>query len=169
MQRCCVYIGDIHRHLCDAILIDEPSNGLSCLKRSRLIDGFPVLVFLYFPGNGVSFPHGATLLAHVKRDGIGASGRGGVEVKVGCDEEIARTNGGHTRALNAFVDRACAKIGLLSLGGKLLGQCFILTLPAHGEVLPFGFEGRSLVAIARNLQFVGNALGQFACQFGTFF
>ena len=86
-------VGEVHRNLCDAVLIDKPPDGLGGLQGSRL----PDLVSLGVAHN-VAGDRGLALdppfLAHVEGDRIGAPRRRRVQVDVVGDEEIARSNGG---------------------------------------------------------------------------
>ena len=50
----------------------------------------------------------------------------------------------------------------------LLGQRLIFTRTAHGEILPFGNEGRCLIAICRNCKFLCYTLGKGSSELGTF-
>ena len=168
MQGSHIDVGDVHRHLCNLVFVDIPANGLGTLERAGLHDGLAVLVFLGLAGDGVAFAHGAAFLAHIKCDGVGAAGRGSIEVEVGCDEEVAGAHSGATGACNALVERLGTEVGLLALGHEFLGDGLVLALAAHGQVAALGSECGSLVAVGGNLKFSRDALGQFACQSGAF-
>ena len=159
MQRRLVDVGDVHRHLRNLILVDIPSDGLGALEGTRLHDDVTVLVLLGRAGDGISLADGASLFAHVKRDGIGAAGRCGVEVEVGGDKEVACSDGSTTCAGHLLVERTGTEVGLLAWGREFLGQCLILALTADCQVAALGGESGSLIAVARYARLVGDALG----------
>ena len=162
MQRRYIDISDVHRHLSDAVFVDIPSDSLRTLQRAGLHDRRAVGVAELLAGDGVAFAHGATLLAHVERDGVGAACRRSVEIEVDGDEEVACSYDGAASASHLLVERTSAEVGRLSVVVDTLGDALVFALAAHGEVSAFGCERRSLVAIARNVEFVGDALGELA-------
>ena len=167
VQRRHVDVGDVHRHLSDLVLVDVPADGLGALEGTGLHHVVAILVLNDLAGDGIALAHGAALLAHVKCDGIGPTGRGGVQVVVHSDEEVAGTYCGAARTGHALVKGAVAEVGTLLGVTHLLGQSLILASAAHGQVLAAGLHGSSLIAVAGDIVFAGNALGQFVGQFGT--
>ena len=167
MQRGNVQVGHVHRHLCNAILIDEPADGLGAFQCAGLHDGITLGIFDDFTCDGIALAEGATLLAHVEGDGISATRRGGVEVIVDGNEEVACTYCCAACAGHVVVDGACPEVRLLALGRQFLGQCLVFTLAADGQVLALWCEGCGLVAVAGDAQFGGDALCQLAGQGGT--
>ena len=168
VQRRDVDVGDVHRHLCDAILIDEPSYGLGLLQRTGNHDGVALGILHGLAHDGVALAAGTSFLPHVEGDGVGPTGGGGVQVEVHGDKEVAGAHHGASRTGDVVVVGTAAEIGLLAGCGEFLGDALILAGAAYGQVAPLLGVGGGLVAIARYAQFVGNALGQLACQFGAF-
>ena len=167
MQRRNVDVGDVHRHLSDAILVDIPSYGLGTLQRTGLHDWSAIGVQQFLSDDRVALTHRASLLSHVKRNGVGAACRSCVQIEVHRNEEVACSNHSATRSCHLLVVRATAEVGCLSVVVNALGNALIFTLATHGKVSAFGGECRSLVAIAGNIEFVGNALGELARNLGT--
>ena len=167
MQRRNVDVGDVHRHLSDAILVNIPSYCLGTLQRARLHDWRAVGIEQFLADDRVALTHGASLLSHVKRDGVGAACRSCVQIEVHRNEEVACSNHCTTRPCHLFVVRATAEVGCLSVVVDTLGNALIFALATHGKVSAFGGECRSLIAIARNIEFVSNALGELARNLGT--
>ena len=162
MQRRYIDIGDVHRHLSDAVLVDEPSDSLRTLQRAGLHDRRTVGVAELLAGDWIALAHRAALLAHVERNGVGAACRRCVEVEVDGDEEVACSYYGAARASHLLVEWASAEVWCLSIVVDALGDTLVFALTAHGKVLALRLERRSLVAIARNIEFVGDALGELA-------
>ena len=167
VQRSLVDIGDVHRHLCDAIFLDKPADGLGALQGAGQHDDVALLVALGLAGDGIALTLRTSFFAHVKCDGVGTSGRSGIQIIVHGDEEVACADSCTSCTGHTLVVRTCAKVGSLVLVAHLVGQGLIFACTAHGKVLALRFQGSSLIAIARNGQFVGNAFCQFACQFST--
>ena len=160
-------IRDVHRDLCDAVLLDEPPDGLRGLERAGLHDGIALGILHDLARDGIALAHGASLLAHVKRNGVGTARGGRIEVEVHGNQEIARADGRGTRACDTLVVGTRPEVGRRLLVCKLLGQRLVLAGTADGQVAPLGREGGRLVAIGRDVQFVGDALGQLARQRGA--
>ncbi len=124
-------------------------------------NGVAVLVFYLFSCHLAAFTHGATLFAHVESDGVGTAGRGGVEVIVHGNEEVAGSYccGMPVRATPSSNGRL-PKSGL-SLRPSFRGG-LIFAGTAHGEVFAFGGECGSLIAIGRDAKFVSHSLCELA-------
>ena len=167
MQWSHVQIGHVHRHLGNAIFVDKPADGLRSLQRSRLHDGVSLGILQRFAREQSALTHGTTLLAHVECNRVGTASRGGIQVVVHCDEEVAGTHSRTTRAGYALVEGTCSVVRSLLSHSEFLGQCLILACTADGQVLPLRLEGSSLVAIARNASLVGQSLRQLSGQLGT--
>ena len=110
----------------------------------------------------------AALLAHVEGDGHRAAGGGGVQVVIDGDEEVAGAHVGGAGAGGDFVPRA-AEVRLAGRIGHLLGQGLVFARPAHRQVPPFRLEGRGLVAVAGDAEFLIHPLRQPAGQRRAFF
>ena len=160
-------VGDVHRDLRDAVLLDEPADGLRGRKRSGLHHGISRGILHHPARDGVALADGTPLFAHVEGDGVGAARGGGVQVEIHGDQEVARPDGRGSRAGNPLVEGTRPEIGRGCRVRQFLGQGLVLPGAAHGEVFPFGRKGRSLVAIGRDAQFVGDTPGQRARQFGA--
>ena len=157
-----VDVGDVHRHLCDAVFVDVPAYGFRLLQCAGNHDGVAVGIAHGLPGDGVSFAARTSFLTHVESDGIGTACGGGVEVEVHGDEEVACTHHGASGAGDVVVEGTAAEVGLLAGCGEFLGYRLILSCAADGEVASLLGKGGCLIAIAGDAQFVGNALGEVA-------
>ena len=82
-----VDIGDVHRHLGDAVFVDKPSDSLCGLEGAGLHDGLTVGVAERLAGKTSSLTLGTALLAHVEGDGVGAARGGGIETKIQAAEK----------------------------------------------------------------------------------
>ena len=162
-------VRDVHRHLGDAVLLDEPADRLRRLQRAGLHDRLAVLVLEGLAHGRTALAHGTALLTHVERNGVGAARGGGVEVVVHGDQEVAGTDGRSARAGHTLVERAGTEVGRLLLARHAFGQRLIFALAADGQVAALRREGRSLVAVGRHAQLAGDALGQLAGQGGALF
>ena len=160
-------VGDVHRNLGDAVLFDEPADGLRRLERAGLHERIAMLVLERLAHGRTALADGTALFAHVERNGVGTARRGGIEVEVDGDEEVAGADRRRTRMGHTLVEGTGAEVGSRLFVGQLLGQRLILAGTADGQVLPLGFQGGSLVAVGRNMQLVGNAARQSARQLGT--
>ena len=85
MQGCDVDVGDIHRHLGDAIFVDIPADGLGTFQSAGNHNGVTLSVFHRFADNRIPFSTWAAFLAYVEGDGVGAAGGGSVEIEVDGD------------------------------------------------------------------------------------
>ncbi len=160
-------IGHVHRYLRYAVLLDEPADSLAALQRAGLHDGVAVGILDDLARNGIALAHRATLFAHVERDGVGATRRGGVEVVVDRNQKVAGAYGRGSGACHALVVGACAEVGSLILGSQLLGQSLVLARTAYSQIAALGSERSGLVAVGRDRQLVGDALGQLARHSGA--
>ena len=160
-------VGDVHRHLGNAILVNIPANGLGAFQRAGLHDDVAVGITLRRTRNGVALTDGAPLLTNVEGNGVGATGRRGVEVIVDSDEEVAGANHRTARACHVFIEGTGTEVRLFLRVGDALGDALILATATDGQVLALRAEGCSLIAVARDAQLRGNALGQLAGQCGT--
>ena len=160
-------VGDVHRNLRDAVLLDEPADGLRGRKRSGLHHGISRGILHHPARDGIALADGTPLFAHVEGDGVGAARGGGIEVEIHGDQEIARTDGRGARAGYPVVERPRPEIGGRLLVRQFLGQRLVLPGTADRKVAPLGGEGRGLVTIGRDMQFSGDAFGQFAGQLGA--
>ena len=86
-------VGDVHRNLRDAVLLDEPADGLRGRERPGLHHGIPRGVLHHAARDRVALADGTPLFAHVEGDGVGAARGGGVQVEVHGDQEVARPDG----------------------------------------------------------------------------
>ena len=135
MQRSDVEVGHVHRYLCNTVFVDKPSNGFGAFQRSWLHDGIAFCVFKDFTCQGSSFTFWAPLLSYVKRNGIGATCAGCVEVEVNGYQEVACSHYGTTCSCYSLVKRTRTEIGL-SLGiSQLIGYCLVFASSAYGKVL----------------------------------
>ena len=162
-------VGHVHRYLRNAIFVNEPAYGLACLQRAGLHYRLTVLVLYYLAHYWVALAHGASFLAYVECNGVGAACGCRVKVIVYCNKEVTCSHSGRSCACNAFVKGTCAKVGLLLDACHPFGQGLILSLAAHGKVAAFGLEGCSLVAVCGHVQFVGNTLGKASRKLGALF
>jgi len=160
-------IGQIHRDLRDAVLLDIPPDGLRGAERAGPHDGIAVGILHDFTRDGISLAHRPPLLAHVESDGVGAPRGGGVEIEIDGNQEIAGPDRRGSRTGHPFVEGTRPEIGGRLRVRQLLGQRLVLSGAADGQVPPLGPQSRSLVAIGRNPQFAGDAFGQPARQRGA--
>ena len=167
MQRRDRDVGDVHRDLGNAVLFDVPADGLRGLERSGTHHRVALGVLDDLSGDRVALADRPALLAHVEGDGVGAARGGGIEVEIDGDQEVARTDRHGARAGHPFIEGTGPEIGSRVGVGELLGQRLILAGPADGQVAPLGTQGRGLVAVGRDAQFVGDAAGQRAGQLGA--
>ena len=167
VKRCDREVCHIHRHLCNAVLLDEPADSLTCLECTRLHDGVTVLILHDLTGDGVTLTHGATLLAHVEGDGVSTTCRCAIEVVVYSNEEVACTYGCSTCLCNTLIVGASTEVGLALLVHHLLGQCLVLTCTTYCEVAALGSECCCLVAICRNVNLLRDALCKSTCELCT--
>ena len=167
MQRCYIDVGDVHRHLCYAILVDVPANGLGTLQCAGLHYRGAVGIEQFFACYRIALAHRAALLSNVKGNGVGASCGCAVEVEVHGNEEVSCSNNGASRSCHLLVEWSASKVGCLGIVVYALGNALIFALAANGKVLALRLKGCSLVAVARNVKLVGNALGKVARNLGT--
>lgn len=168
VEGCSGDIGDVHRHLCDTVLINEPADGLGAGECTG--DGYGIAIGILhgFAVGLATLTHGASFLANVKCDGISTTGGSGVEVEVDSNEEVACSDGCGTGASGGFVKRTVAEVGTRTRFSETVNKAFVFTLTAHGEIFSLGGEGCGLVAIYRNAEFVSNPACKFTRQLGTF-
>ena len=162
-------IRDIHRHLCDAIFFNIPTDALCAFQRARDHDFLSVLVELNLSGNRIALACGAAFFAHIKRDSVSAARRRCVQVIVYCDQEVACTDIRAARASYAFVEWACAEVGRFSRIVDPFRDRLILTSAHYRQVFALRLQSCGLITVARDLQFVSQTLCQFASQFGALF
>ncbi len=164
-----VNISDVHRYLCDAVFVNEPSDGLASLQ----CPGYPyrvsVLVLQRLPGEGTSLSCNTAFLPDVKRDSHCSSSRSGIEVEIYGNQEvpcsdIARSGSGH--GLIVFVR---TEVGLPLRILYLFGEGLIFSASADGEVLSFRFESAGFIAIAWDAQLFIHAFGKVSSEDGAFF
>ena len=130
MQGRGVDVGDVHRHLGDAIFFDVPADGLAAPEQA----GDPAAVGAL-----------AALLPHVAGD-LGGQLRGsGIEVEVDGDEEVARADVGGAAAGGPFVPAAAEVRPLVRVGHPGL-QALVFADAAHREVLPLRPIGSRFIA-----------------------
>ncbi len=164
-----VDVGDVHRHLGDAVFVDVPADGLAALQRAGNPDLFAVLVLEQFAGERAAFAGLAAFFAHVEGDGHRPTGGGGVEVVVHGHQEIAGADVRGAAAGHGVVVGIGAEIGPAGRIGDLLGQGLVFAGAAHREVLALGLVGRGLVAVARNAQLIIKTLRQLSSQRSALF
>ena len=88
-------VGQVHRDLGDAVLLDEPADALDALQRCRgSTPALPSSSRTISPVSGSPLALDAPLLAHVEGDRVGAARRGRVQVDVVGDQEVARADRG---------------------------------------------------------------------------
>ena len=153
--------GDVHRHLCDAVVLDIPADGLGALEGTGNHDGLAVLILHRLAAGLAAFALGTALLADIKSNGVGTTGAGGVEVVVDGHQKIAGTHLGGTGLRHMRVPLVGAEVGLPLLGTQTGAQALILASAAVGQVAALGKEGGVLVCIDGNVQLVADALTQF--------
>ena len=169
MQRGLTDAGDVHRNLCDAVLLDEPADGLRTLQRAGDHHGIAVGILDNLAGDGIAFALRTALFAHVESDGIGTAGGSGVEVVVHSDEEVAGTDGAGTTLGHTFGELVGTEVGLPLLGDNTLLQGFVFTLTAVGEVATFRLESGIFVAEDGDGKLLADPFRQFAGVFGRLF
>ena len=167
MQRSGVDVSNVHGHLSDAILIDEPADRLAALQGAWDHDCLAVLVLHDLSCDRVALSLRASLLAHVERDCVRAAGRCCVEVIVHGDEEIACAYVGRTGLRCALGVGAWTEVRLACGVSHLLWKSLVLAGTAYRKVLALRPLGCSLIAVAWDLQFIKNALRQLSCQFSA--
>ena len=161
-------VGDVHRHLGDAVFVDVPADGLAAFQRSGDPELVAALVLEELAGQGAALTGLAALFADVEGHGHGTAGRCRIEVVIDGDKEVTGTDvcraglGGH------FVPFP-AEIGPAGGIAHLFLQGLILPCPADGEIAALGRESRGLVAVSRDAQLSKKALRQLACQGSAFF
>ena len=160
-------VGDVHRHLRDAVFVDVPTDGLGLFQRARQHDGVPVGILHGLPRDGVALATWTAFLPHVEGDGVGPPGGRGVEVEVDGDEEVASAHHGASCPGDALVHGAASEVGLLARRGQFFGNAFVFAGAADGQVAPLLGACRRFIAIAGDEQFVGDALGQLPGQLGA--
>ena len=168
MQRRDIDIRDVHRHLSNAILLDKPANGLGTLQCAGLHERITLGIAHDFARNGIALALRTSFFAHVECNGVSASRRSRVQVEIHGNQEVARPHSRTSGSRHTFVKRTSPKVRLTFVASHFFRQRLVFASPAYGQVSPFGFESRSLVAVARNVSLAGNAFCQFSCQFGTF-
>ena len=164
-----VDVGDVHRNLGDAVFVDVPPDCLGCLECAWRHKRIPISILEWLAGECASLSLRTAFLAHVESDSVGAAGGGGVEVEVDGDKEIACANNGATCAGNIVVEGTCSEVGCSVGRGKFVSQRFVFACTAHGQILAFGTQGCSFVAIRGDAQFFGDAACQGASQGSTLF
>ena len=169
VERRYIDIRDIHRHLCDAIFLNIPTDALCAFQRARDHDFLSVLVEFHLSGNRIALASGAAFFAHVKRDSVSAACRRRVQVIVYSNQEVACTNIRATRASYAFIKWACAEVGRFSRIVDSFRDSLIFTSAHYGQVFAFRLQSCGLITVARDLQFVSQTLCQFASQFSALF
>ena len=75
VERRYIDIRDIHRHLCDAIFLNIPTDALRAFQRARDHDFLSVLVKFNLSGNRIALASGAAFFAHIKRNSVSAARR----------------------------------------------------------------------------------------------
>ena len=169
MQRSYINISDIHRHLSNAVFVNIPTYGLRTLQCAWLHDRCAVSIEELLACDRIALTHRTSLLSNVECDGIGATCRSGVKVEVDGNEEVTCSDNGATGTCHLLVERTSAEIWSLSIVVDALGNALILALATNGKVLTLRCERCSLVAIARDVKFVGNALSELARNLSTLF
>ena len=157
-------ISNIHRHLCNAVLVNIPANSLSALKCTWAHYWLAILVSYNLTHDRISLTNGATLLTNIKSDSICPTSRGCIEVKVYCNKKIASTHSCSTRTSSSLIPSSCAKVWSRSRIAKTLREALILTLATNCKILTLRGKCRSLVAVGRHGKFIGNTLCQRACK-----
>ena len=152
----------------DAVFVDVPSDGFRFLQRAGQHDGLSLGIFHRLAGDGVPLALRTPFFSFFEGDGVGTAGGGGVEVEIDGDEEVARAYHGTPCAGDAFVHGTAAEVGLLARHGEFLGDAFVFTGTADGEVAALFGIGGCFVAVARDEQFVGDALCQLTGELRTF-
>ena len=149
-------IGQIDRDLGDAIFLDEPPDRLHGLQTARDGHGRAGGVFDDLALRVLLRPAG---LADVKGHGVGAPGRGGVEVDVVGDQEVARPD---DRGAASGVKGRRAEVGFPLRQQDLLGEALVFAGADHGEAAPDRVGLRRLIKIDRQVEFVTDPPGQLA-------
>ena len=167
MQRRDRDVGDVHRDLGDAVLLDVPADGLRGFERSGAHHRVAFGVLDDLSGDRVALADRPALLAHVEGNGVGTPRGGAVKVEIDGDQEVARTDRRSARAGHPFIEGPRPEVGSRVGVCEFLGQRLVLPGPADGQVAPLGTQGRGLVAVGRDAQLVGDAAGQRTRQLGA--
>ena len=168
MQRGGFDVGDIHRHLGDAIFVNIPSDGLAALQGAFLPDILAVLVLEDLACQGTAFALLAAFLTHVEGNRHSPAGGCGVEVVVDSHEEVPGSHVDCAAPGDGLVVSVRSEIRLAGRIGYLLRQGFIFPGPADGEVLPFRLERCRFITVARDAQVFIDALGKASGEFRAF-
>ena len=153
--------GDVHRHLCDAVILDVPADGLGALEGAGNHDGVAFFVLHDFAAGFAALALGATLFAHVEGYGVGTAGAGGVEVVVDSHEEIACAYLSGAGLCHMVVPLIGSEVGLPFLAAQTAGKALVFAGAAVGQIAAFGLEGGILVAVDGDVQLLAQAFAQF--------
>ena len=162
-------VGDVHRNLRDAVLLDKPADGLGRPERTGTHQGITVGIPDHLARDRIALADGAALFAHIEGNGVGTARGGGIEVEIHGDQEIARTDGRGARTGYSVVERTRPEIRRRLLMRQFFGQCLVFPFAADGQIAPPWRKRRGLITIGRDMQFPGDTLGQFAGQLGALF
>ena len=130
-----VDVGEVERELGDAVLLDVPTDAFDRLKGAGNADGFAFLVKDGGTGDAVALFDSACF-TDVKRNGVRPAARGGVQVDVVRDEEVARTNGCGPGSAGRIVEFCRTEVWCAFVRAQL-AQPLVLAFAAHGEVFAF--------------------------------
>ena len=169
MQRGSFDIRNVHTHLRNAILVDKPTNGFRAFERAGNPYFIALLVFEHFTRKRIILPCLTTFLAHIEGNGHSATGRGGIEVEVHSNQEIASAYVGGSHLGYVLIESGRSKVRTTFFIVHLLRQSFVFTLSANGQVLAFGCESCSFIAVAWNALFLPHALSERARKCSAFF
>ena len=169
MQRGSFDIRNIHTHLRNAILIDKPTNGFRAFERAGNPYFIALLVFEHFTRKRIILPCLTTFLAHIEGNGHRATSRSGIEVEVHGNQEIASTYVGGSYLSYILIESVRAKVRTAFRITYLLRQSLVFALPANGQILAFGGESRSFIAVARHTLLLPHAFGKRASKRSALF
>mmetsp|Transcript_19562 Transcript_19562/g.75110 ORF Transcript_19562/g.75110 Transcript_19562/m.75110 type:complete len:413 (+) Transcript_19562:64-1302(+) len=102
-------VGQVERHLADAVLCNVPADSLHALQLARLPPRLALLVHHHLAVQLAALPHHSSALTHVERHCVGPPRRGRVQVHVVGHQEVPRA---HRRGARLGVEGGGAEVGL---------------------------------------------------------
>ena len=131
-----VDVREIEGNLGDAVLLDEPADAFDALEFSGDPDVLALCVLDDGTSEGIAFACLATFFAYIEGDGVGAAGRGGVEVDVVADEKVSRTDRGRA---GPGIELGRPEVGVPLRFLQFLGQALVFPRPDSGQVATAGW------------------------------
>ena len=169
MQRSHVHIRNVHGNLGDTVFLYEPADCLAPFESSRDPYGLACLVLDDFSGQASSFTCRTALLPHVESHRHRTTRGSGVEVEIHGNQEIPGADIAGTGLRNSL--RICLRpeIRLSFRVNDFFRQGFIFSRTTYCKVLSFRLVGRSLITVARDAEFIVDALGKSSGKLSAFF